>query len=88
MVWTLAISTNAQTRQLDRSGKMNIRPLSSDEYLITTFAIYTVAIIVNMFVYEFAHPAEIQAVWILITASPLFIPMTWVVSMDPVWRWK
>lgn len=61
-------------------------PLSAGEWLFTTSIIYFIIGIFNLFVYKFAPIEYIQMVWLLITALPLFIPMSKIVSVNTFWR--
>jgi len=60
-------------------------PVSTGVWLVVAATIYVVSFLTDLFVYRFVDPVYIQAVWILVTALPLYVPMQKIVRFDPLW---
>lgn len=58
-------------------------PLSTLQWLVITSTVYGILGLVNLFIYRFADLEVIQAVWVLITALPVFVPMYKIVDIHP-----
>ena len=60
--------------------------LSGGQYLFYTGLVYFIAGILDLFWYRFAEPEVLQAVWVVVLALPLLVPMQRIVRIDPLWK--
>lgn len=63
-------------------------PVSPVTWMTTTTAVYVVTALLNTFMWQWTSVEYIQMVWLLLLALPVFVPMTRVVKMEPIWRLK
>ncbi len=61
-------------------------PISSLTWLVSTSIIYSVVALFNIFAYKFSETEFIQMVWVLVTSTPLWLPMRRFIDIDPVWK--
>ena len=61
-------------------------PLRPVSWLFFTCIVYLLVVDINLFVYKFTSVDYIQAVWLFVTALPLFIPMRKIVDINTFWR--
>jgi len=61
-------------------------PISAGVWLLSTTTIYLVVGLVNLFLYRFSPTEYIEIIWLFITAIPLYIPMSKLVAVDPIWK--
>ena len=60
--------------------------LSSGQYLFYTGLVYFILGMLDLFWYRFAEPEVLQAVWVVVLALPLLVPMQRIVRIDPLWK--
>lgn len=63
-------------------------PISSNIWLLSTTLIYIFVFLVDVILYRFIEPIHLQAIWNMITALPLFIPMKQIINIDTLWQQK
>ena len=61
-------------------------PVSADQYMFVTGAVYLVVGMFDIFVYRFAEPEFISMCWILVLMIPVLFPVRWLVRNSPLWR--
>lgn len=60
--------------------------LSSGQYLFYTGLVYFILGLLDLFWYRFTEPEVLQAVWVVVLALPLLVPMQRIVRIDPLWK--
>ena len=60
--------------------------LSSGQYLFYTGLVYFILGMLDLFWYRFAEPEVLQAIWVVVLALPLLVPMQRIVRIDPLWK--